>query len=112
MRKSYSKKDFFKFSKKIKKLPNVGISTDIIVGFPGETEEDFLETIEVMKEVIFDSAFNFKYSPRIGTKAFEYEDQLSEKIKQKRLEKVINLHKRAFNPKKSTTYWFNAKCFS
>ena len=56
-------------------LPNVGISTDIIVGFPGETEEDFLETIDVMKEVRFDSAFNFKYSPRIGTKASEFEDQ-------------------------------------
>ena len=94
MHRSYSKTDFLNLVKKIRKmLPNVGISTDIIVGFPGETEEDFLETIEVMKEVIFDSAFNFKYSPRIGTKAFEYEDQLSEKIKQKRLERVISLQK-------------------
>ena len=75
-------------------LPNVGISTDIIVGFPGETEEDFLETIEVMKKVRFDSAFNFKYSPRIGTKASEFEDQLSEKIKQERLERVISLQQK------------------
>ena len=94
MHRSYSKKDFLILVKKIRKmLPNVGISTDIIVGFPGETEEDFLETINVMEEVKFDSAFNFKYSPRIGTKAFEYEDQISEIIKQKRLEKVINFQK-------------------
>ena len=95
MHRSYSKKDFLNLVKKIRRmLPNVGISTDIIVGFPGETEEDFLETIEVMKKVRFDSAFNFKYSPRIGTKASEFEDQLSEKIKQERLERVISLQQK------------------
>ena len=95
MHRSYSKKDFLNLVKKIRyMLPNVGISTDIIVGFPGETEKDFFETIEVMKEVRFDSAFNFKYSPRVGTKASEFEDQISEKVKQKRLEKVINLQKK------------------
>ena len=94
MHRSYSKDDFLILAKKIRKaLPDVGISTDIIVGFPGETEEDFMETISVMEDVKFDSAFNFKYSPRIGTKAFEYEDQIKETIKQKRLEKVINLQK-------------------
>ena len=95
MHRSYSKKDFLNLVKKIRSLlPNVGISTDIIVGFPGETEEDFLETIDVMKEVRFDSAFNFKYSSRIGTKASEFEDQIPEKIKQKRLEKVISLQQK------------------
>tara|TARA_B100001248_G_scaffold261377_1_gene252359 strand:- start:129 stop:1514 length:1386 start_codon:yes stop_codon:yes gene_type:complete len=95
MHRSYSKKDFLNLVKKIRNLlPNVGISTDIIVGFPGETEEDFLETIDVMKEVRFDSAFNFKYSSRIGTKASEFEDQIPEKIKQKRLEKVISLQQK------------------
>ena len=95
MHRSYSKKDFLNLVKKIRSiLPGVGISTDIIVGFPGETEKDFHETIEVMKEVRFDSAFNFKYSPRIGTKASEFEDQISEKVKQKRLEEVINLQKK------------------
>ena len=94
MHRSYSKEDFLILAKKIRQiLPDVGISTDIIVGFPGETEEDFLETINVMEEVKFDSAFNFKYSPRLGTKASEYEDQILETIKQKRLEKVINLQK-------------------
>ena len=95
MHRSYTKDDFLILAKKIRqKLPGVGISTDIIVGFPGETEKDFLETISVMEDVKFDSAFNFKYSPRTGTKASEYEDQILESIKQKRLEKVINLQKK------------------
>ena len=71
MHRSYSQEEFLNLVKKIKyMLPNVGLSTDIIVGFPGETEDDFLETLKVMEEVRFDSAFNFKYSPRTGTKAF------------------------------------------
>mgnify|MGYP001195219513 CR=1 FL=1 len=94
MHRSYLKKEFLNLAKKIRQLlPGVGISTDIIVGFPGETKEDFLETISVMEDVKFDSAFNFKYSPRVGTKASEYEDQILETTKQKRLEKVINLQK-------------------
>jgi len=94
MHRSYSKKDFLALAQKIRKrLPGVGISTDIIVGFPGETEKDFMETINVMEKVRFDSAYNFKYSPRIGTKASEYEDQIPENIKQKRLEKIIDLQK-------------------
>ena len=95
MHRSYKKEDFLRLAKKIRQiLPGVGISTDIIVGFPGETEKDFLETISVMKDVKFDSAFNFKYSPRVGTKASEYEDQILETIKQKRLEKVITLQRK------------------
>ena len=94
MHRSYSKQEFLILAQKIRKtLPGVGISTDIIVGFPGETQNDFMETINVMKEVRFDSAFNFKYSPRIGTKAFEYEDQIPDQIKQKRLKRVIELQK-------------------
>ena len=94
MHRSYSKQEFLILAQKIRKtLPGVGISTDIIVGFPGETENDFMETINVMKEVRFDSAFNFKYSPRVGTKASEYEDQIPDHIKQKRLKRVIELQK-------------------
>ena len=72
-------------------LPGAGISTDIIVGFPGETEEEYLETLQVMEEVIFDRAFMFKYSSRPGTKAAEYTDQINEAIKQNRLERLIKL---------------------
>ena len=94
MNRTYTRKHFINLASIIrKKLPNAGISTDIIVGFPGETEENFLNTLRVMEEVKFDSAFTFKYSPRKGTKALEYEDQLSEDVKQKRLEDVISLQK-------------------
>ena len=94
MNRTYSREHFINLADTIRtKLPNAGISTDIIVGFPGETEEDFLDTINVMEEVKFDSAFTFKYSPRKGTKAVEYEDHIDEKVKQRRLEAVISLQK-------------------
>ena len=94
MNRTYTRNHFINLAKIIRrKLPNVGISTDIIVGFPGETEKEFKDTLSVMDEVKFDSAFTFKYSPRSGTKAIEYEDQLNENVKQRRLEKVILLQK-------------------
>tara|TARA_Y100000817_G_scaffold41413_1_gene28358 strand:- start:2008 stop:3345 length:1338 start_codon:yes stop_codon:yes gene_type:complete len=95
MNRSYTRDHYINLVKKIKSfLPDVGISTDIIVGFPGETQQDFIQTLELMSEVKFDSAFMFKYSPRRGTKATEYIDQLDEKEKQARLEKVIKLQKK------------------
>ena len=94
MNRTYSKEHFLSLVNRIRNaLPNVGISTDIIVGFPGESDNDFDETLDVMKKVEFDSAFNFKYSVRRGTKASEYEDQIPEKIKQERLQRVIDLQK-------------------
>ena len=95
MNRTYTKSHFLSLVQRIRDiLPDVGISTDIIVGFPGETDEDFSQTIEVMNEVKFDSAFNFKYSSRRGTKASEYEDKVQEEIKQQRLEQVIDLQKK------------------
>ena len=95
MNRTYTKSHFLSLVQRIRDiLPDVGISTDIIVGFPGETDEDFGQTIEVMNEVKFDSAFNFKYSSRRGTKASEYEDKVQEGIKQQRLEQVIDLQKK------------------
>ena len=94
MNRTYTKENFIDLVGKIRSyLPGVGISTDIIVGFPGETDQEFDETLEVMKKVKFDSAFTFKYSPRKGTKAIEYDDQLGEDKKQHRLTKVIELQK-------------------
>ena len=94
MNRTYTKEHFIALAKKIRYfLPGVGISTDIIVGFPGEENTDFMETIDVMREVEFDSAFTFKYSPRNGTKATEYDDHIREDVKQDRLNKVIELQK-------------------
>ena len=95
MNRTYTKEHFVQRAKWIRKfLPNCGLSTDIIVGFPGETEAEFQDTLEVMDTVKFDSAFTFKYSLRAGTKAAEYSDQVSETEKQQRLEEVIKLQKR------------------
>ncbi len=95
MNRNYSKEQFIKIANTIRNiLPNVGISTDIIVGFPGETDADFQDTIDIMDKIKFDSAFNFKYSPRRGTKASEYDDQVNEKAKDERLKQVIELQKK------------------
>ncbi|MEW6237140.1 MAG: tRNA (N6-isopentenyl adenosine(37)-C2)-methylthiotransferase MiaB [Candidatus Omnitrophota bacterium] len=67
------------------------VTTDVIVGFPGETEEDFLQTMELLKTVRCDAAFMFKYSPRRGTPAAEMKDQVSEDVKAERLERLIKL---------------------
>ncbi|MEC8702960.1 MAG: tRNA (N6-isopentenyl adenosine(37)-C2)-methylthiotransferase MiaB [Candidatus Neomarinimicrobiota bacterium] len=90
MNRTYTKEEFIALANLIrKKLPKVGISTDIIVGFPGENKTEFNETLKVMDEIKFDSAFTFKYSSRPGTKASEYKDHVLEGEKQERLEMVI-----------------------
>ena len=94
MNRTYTKEYFIQRAQWIREfLPNCGLSTDIIVGFPGETEAEFQETLKVMNAVKFDSAFTFKYSLRAGTKAAEYSEQVPETEKQKRLEEVIKLQK-------------------
>ena len=95
MNRTYTRDHFVDLAHRIRDfLPKVGISTDIIVGFPGETEAEFQETLDVMEALKFDSAFNFKYSPRRGTKASEYDDQIAEEVKQDRLARVIELQKK------------------
>ncbi len=91
MNRTYTKNHFLKYANKIRDIiPGVGISTDIIVGFPGETEDDFQETLGIMEIVKFDSAYTFKYSSRPYTKAIEYDDHIDEQIKQDRLARLIN----------------------
>ena len=95
MNRTYTRDHFVNLALRIRDyLPNVGLSTDIIVGFPGETEAEFQDTLDVMEILKFDSAFNFKYSPRRGTKASEYDDQVDENVKQDRLVRVIELQKK------------------
>ncbi|MFC1566158.1 tRNA (N6-isopentenyl adenosine(37)-C2)-methylthiotransferase MiaB [Candidatus Neomarinimicrobiota bacterium] len=94
MNRTYTKNHFLEYAKKIRSIiPGVGISTDIIVGFPGETEEDFQETLEVMDIVKFDSAYTFKYSSRPYTKAIEYDDHIDEDVKKDRLDRLIKLQR-------------------
>lgn len=73
-------------------VPNVSLGTDIIVGFPTETEEDFMETYEVFKQIRYSVAFIFAYSQRKGTPAMRWKDDISEEIKQERLHRLLELH--------------------
>ena len=92
MNRSYTKEDYLKLADKIKeRVDGASITTDIMVGFPGETEEDFNHTIDVVKYVKFDSAFMFIYNTRIGTPAATMSDQVSAEIKKERITKLITL---------------------
>ena len=94
MNRTYSRKEFLDLVVKIREyMPNCAISTDIIVGFPGESDQDFKDTMSVVEEVKFNFSYMFKYSSRPGTKAAEYSDQISEKIKQDRLQELIDRQK-------------------
>ncbi|MEA2049793.1 MAG: tRNA (N6-isopentenyl adenosine(37)-C2)-methylthiotransferase MiaB [Campylobacterota bacterium] len=94
MKRGYTKEWFLNRCQKIKDLvPDVRISTDIIVGFPGETDDEFKDTLDVIEKVKFDAIFNFKYSPRPLTVAQNMPNQVPNEIASSRLEQVINLHK-------------------
>jgi len=94
MNRHYSREDFLAKVEMIRKYLNpVGLTTDIIVGFPGEEEDDFRQTVELVREVEFDSAFVFKYSPRPGTRAAQFDDMVSAAEKTRRLEEINTLQK-------------------
>ncbi len=95
MNRTYTQSHYLKLTDMIRKyVPDMGITTDIIVGFPGETDADFRETLRVMNSVKYDSAFTFKYSPRPYTKAWDMEDNVSENEKAARLTELIRLQKK------------------
>ena len=90
MRRGYTKEEYIEIVKMIRKiLPEATITTDIMVGFPGETEEDFLDTLDVVRTVRFDHAFTFIYSPRPGTAALQLKDETPIEEKGKRLRRLI-----------------------
>lgn len=94
MKRGYTKEWFLNRCEKIRNaVPNVRISTDIIVAFPGESEEDFNDTMDVTKKVKFDQIFNFKYSPRPNTPAAIMEEQIPDEVGSRRLNELIELHK-------------------
>lgn len=89
MGRKYTKESYLKLYHKIRqRIPNGSVTTDIIVGFPGETDEDFLETLSLVKECKFDSAFTFIYSPREGTPAAKMKDDVTLKVKEDRLHQL------------------------
>ena len=95
MRRSYRSEKFLGILDRVRdRIPNAAITTDIIVGFPGETEEDFAETLRVVEQARFASAYTFQYSIRPGTPAARYEDQIPKQIVQARYERLTALQER------------------
>ena len=94
MNRHYDIKHYMSIIKKVKHaMPNISLSTDIIVGFPGETEKDFNMTMKLLKKVKYDQVFAFMYSKRTGTPAAQFKDQIDEKEKNKRVNKLLRLQK-------------------
>jgi tRNA-2-methylthio-N6-dimethylallyladenosine synthase len=90
MRRTYSRERYLALVDRLRgAIPDLALGTDVIVGFPGETEEDFRETLEVVDAVGFDSAFTFVYSPRAGTEAAEMPDQVPDEVKRERMERLV-----------------------
>jgi len=92
MRRTYGRERYLKLVDDLRAaIPDLALTTDIIVGFPGETEEDFRETLEVVEEVGYDGAFTFVYSPRAGTEAAAMPDQVSQDVKRERIERLVEV---------------------
>ena len=91
MNRKYTREKYLEVVERLRKaVPDIAISTDIIVGFPGETEEDFEQTLSLVRSVKYDSAFTFLYSVRQGTPAAEYEDQIPEEVKHQRFDRLVD----------------------
>jgi tRNA-2-methylthio-N6-dimethylallyladenosine synthase len=90
MRRTYTRERYVALAEKMRSaIPDLAFGTDIIVGFPGETEDDFRQTLEVVEEVGYDSAFTFVYSPRAGTEAASLPDQVPHEVKIERMERLV-----------------------
>ena len=95
MRRTYSRDRYLRLVEELRAaIPDLALTTDLIVGFPGESDEDFRETVEAVEEVGFDGAYTFVYSPRAGTEAAAMPAQISEEIKRQRIERLIDVAQR------------------
>jgi tRNA-2-methylthio-N6-dimethylallyladenosine synthase len=92
MNRKYTKEDYLNLVDKVKQsIPDISLTSDIIVGFPGETEEDFQETLDVLKKVRFDQIYSFLYSKRTGTPAAKSMDQIPEEVKKERFQRLLEV---------------------
>jgi tRNA-2-methylthio-N6-dimethylallyladenosine synthase len=95
MRRTYSRERYLRLVAELRAgIPDLALTTDVIVGFPGETEADFAETLEVVEEVGYDGAFTFVYSPRRGTEAADMADQVPDEVKHERIERLVEVVQR------------------
>ncbi len=92
MNRGYTREEYIRLIEKIReKVKDVSISTDVMVGFPGETDKDFEDTLSLFRKIRFDSAFTFVYSDRKGTAAYNFKDKIPEEIKKERIKELIEL---------------------
>jgi tRNA-2-methylthio-N6-dimethylallyladenosine synthase len=95
MRRTYGRDRYVALAERLRaSVPDLALTTDIIVGFPGETEDDFAETLEVVEEVRYDGAFTFVFSPRSGTEAAGMPDQVPDEVKRERIERLVEVVQR------------------
>jgi tRNA-2-methylthio-N6-dimethylallyladenosine synthase len=95
MRRTYSRERYLDLVERLRSaVPDLALGTDVIVGFPGETEDDFQATLEVVEDVRYDSAYTFIYSPRRGTEAADMPDQVPDEVKHERLERLVDVVQR------------------
>jgi tRNA-2-methylthio-N6-dimethylallyladenosine synthase len=95
MRRSYRSGRYLSWLERIREaIPGIAVTTDIIVGFPGETEEDFAGTLRVVEQARFDAAFTFQYSPRPGTVAADFDDHVPKAVLQERFDRLVELQER------------------
>ena len=95
MRRTYDRDRYLRLVDRLREaVPDLALGTDIIVGFPGETEQDFAETLAVVEKVRYDSAFTFVFSPRNGTEAAAMPDQVPDDVKRERIERLIDVVQR------------------
>ena len=100
MRRSYRRERYLGWLERIRSaMPDIAVSTDIIVGFPGETEHEFTQTLEVVEAARFDSAYTFQYSPRPGTRAASFDEQVSKPVVQERFDRLVALQERISSEK-------------
>ena len=95
MNRHYTREQYLDRVRKLREaVPGIGLSTDIIVGFPGETEEQFQDTMRLVEEVRYDGAFTFIYSPRVGTRAAAMEGQIPAEVSSQRIQRLIALQEK------------------
>jgi tRNA-2-methylthio-N6-dimethylallyladenosine synthase len=95
MRRTYDRERYLRLVDRLRAaIPDLALGTDLIVGFPGETEDDFEQTLDAVREVRYESAYTFIFSPRSGTEAATLPDQVTEEVKHERLERLVDLVQR------------------
>lgn len=103
MNRGYTREQYLTLAKKLRAIDGVRLSTDIIVGFPGETEQDFNDTLEIMREIKFDNIYAFMYSPRSGTQAATMTGHIEQKEKKRRINALFALQRQIEKTKKCST---------